>query len=157
MEWVRSYVMTVTAAGILCAIVKNLSSGKAGSRMLGLTCGVFLMLAAISPIYSVDVTGWEGNLEDFRAQAQGAQEETTEKIQAQLDTDIESQVAAYIVDKGAALGAALEVEVSLESRDGYSLPESARISGSYSPYIKAQMESILEQDLGIPRQRQEWN
>ena len=156
MEWIRSYILTITAAGILCAIVKNFSSGKASERMLSLTCGVFLILAAIRPGFSVDLSDWDGSLRDYRIAAQRLQEDTEEKIQRQADGIIVSQTAAYIVDKGTALGADLEVEVVLKAQNGYRVPESVRISGSYSPYIKSQMESILERDLGILKERQEW-
>lgn len=157
MEWVRSYILTITAAGILCAIVKNLSDGRAGGRMLGFTCGVFLILAAISPLHTVDFSGWDENLECIQSQASAVQEQTTEKIQSQLDAIILERTTAYILDKGAALGAALEVEVSLGRSNGYGIPESVCISGAYSPYIKTQLGAVLEQDLGIPPERQEWN
>lgn len=156
MEWVRSYILTITAAGILCAIVKNISSGKAGGRMMSLVCGVFLILAAISPVYSVDISGWNGDFDDFRNQAREMQTETSERIRAQMDEVIRERTAAYILDKGAALGAALDVEVILDSENGYSVPKSVRISGDYSPYIKARLGLVLEQDLGIPPERQEW-
>lgn len=52
MEWIRSYILTLTAAGILCAIVRSLA-GK--GRGLSLACGAFLILAALGPFRSLSL------------------------------------------------------------------------------------------------------
>lgn len=156
MEWMRSYVLTLAAAGILCAMVKSLSGGKAGGRMLGLACGVFLVFAAVSPVYTMDLDTWTGDWEGLRAESGALQEAAQNMVQNQMDVIIKERTAAYILDKAESLGASLAVEVSLTENEGYHTPESVCITGMYSQYMKTRLEDLLERELGIPKDRQEW-
>ena len=153
MDWIRSYVLTVTAAGILCAIVKALTENSGGRRMLHLTCGVFLTLAALSPLHSIEIAQWDGSLSSYRQEADSLRAEAEAMAQNQIDDSIRECVEAYIVDEGASLGAKLDVAVTIGENH---MPEAVCISGDISPYIKSRLESILEGDLAIPKERQEW-
>lgn len=153
MDWVRSYVLTVTAAGILCAVVKAMTENGGGSRMLHLTCGVFLVLAALSPLRAVELTGWDGSLRAYRQEADSIRAEAEALAQSQMDEGIQERAEAYILDKGASLGADLEVAVSIGEDH---MPETVCISGDVSPYIKLRLESMLEEDLAISKECQEW-
>ena len=156
MEWIRSYLLTLTAAGILCALVRSLA-GKAGKgRGLSLACGAFLILAALSPLRGFSLDAVEEDWSDLEFQISREQARTASRLQAQYDAVIEEKTRAYILDKGKALGAELEVEVTLETKDGLSVPASVRITGQYSPYIRSSLAHMLEEDLGIPKEAQRW-
>lgn len=156
MEWIRSYVLTLTAAGILCALVRSLA-GKAGkSRGFSLACGAFLILAALGPLRQVPVPSAGDNWEDLESEIALRQAKTQASIEAQTEAVIAEKTQAYIQDKGKALGAELEVEVTLETKEGLSVPVAVEIRGPYSPYIKAKLSHMLEEDLGIPEQAQRW-
>lgn len=153
MDWVRSYVLTVTAAGILCAIVKALTENSGGRRMLHLTCGVFLVLAALSPFHAMEIAQWNGSFSAYRQEADILRAEAEALAQNQMDDSIQERVEAYIVGKGASLGAELEVAVTIGENH---MPEAVCISGDISPYIKSRLESIMEEDLAISKEHQEW-
>ena len=70
-------------------------------------------------------------------------------------TYIEEECAAYICGKAAAAGAEI-AGVSVQARwdeDGLVwYPWAAKIYGVYDPTLSG----IIEEDLGVPRERQEW-
>lgn len=51
MDAIRRYVMTLTAAAMLCALVKAVTAGRKGQeKILGLVCGIFLLATALGPL-----------------------------------------------------------------------------------------------------------
>ena len=156
MEWIRSYVLTLTAAGILCALVRSLA-GKAGkSQGFSLACGAFLILAALGPLRRMPLPAVGENWTNLEYEISRSQTDAQKTIQREMDAVIVEKTRAYIGDKGKALGAELEVEVTLETKDGLSVPAAVEIRGPYSPYIKAKLSHMLEEDLGIPEDAQRW-
>lgn len=71
---------------------------------------------------------------------------------------IEQECETYIEDKAAALGArVLSVRVTaVWSAEGYWLPEAVSVSGSWSEAARARLSGLMETELGIPAERQEW-
>lgn len=156
MEWIRSYVLTLTAAGILCALVRRLA-GKAGKgRIVSLACGAFLILAALGPFRTLSLETAEADLGDLEYRIGREQARAAEAFQAQTDAVIREKTEAYILDKGKALGAELEVEVTLETKEGLRIPAAVEIRGPCSPYIKTKLSHMLEEVLGIPEKAQRW-
>ena len=66
---------------------------------------------------------------------------------------IKSRVQAYILDKADSFGTSLEVEVILDQDH---IPVSVELQGNISPYARAQLTEIIEEDLGIPKEHQLW-
>ena len=82
------------------------------------------------------------------------QEELASAGNAELKALIESQTAAYISDKANALGLEVTVRVEAEAgADGIPVPAAADIQGARSE----ELASYMEQELGIPRERQSWH
>ena len=68
---------------------------------------------------------------------------------------IARKVAAYILDKAQALETELDVKVTVADGE-IPVPESVRLTGMISPYARAQLQKIIAQDLGIPKEHQIW-
>lgn len=121
-------------------------------RMVG---GLLLAFVMLSP-----VAGW-----DFAEVAAFAQTyDFVDRKVSMLGSDmaaeavgaiITEKTSAYILDKASNLGADLSVEVTLSS-DSIPVPESVYLSGSVSPYAKRQLQHIIDEELGIPKERQIW-
>lgn len=154
MDGLRHYIIAVTAAAILCGIVKSISEKAASGKIIKLICSLFLGFTVLKPITQIDLSQLaEVSLpyadEAVRAAALG------EKLsQDALMNIIKVEAEAYILDKAAAFGAALEVEVTIS--DGTMMPDGARIKGAISPYAKLQLQRIMEQDLQIAKENQQW-
>ncbi len=156
MEAVGRYIVSVSAAAILCGILKSIFPSKsANAALLNLALGIFLSLVAIQPLAKIDLEALPAITDDYLSEAQAASAQGQFMSQASMADIIKSRTEAYILDKALALQADLTVEVTLSTGDP-PVPESVRLTGSLSPYAKRRLETIIHEDLGIPKENQTW-
>lgn len=153
MEAVRQYIISVTAAAILCGILTAMVGGKQIKRVWKLIVGIFLTLTAVKPLADIDLESVPTLAETYSLQAEAAVLEGETMLNSQRQGIIKSRLEAYILDKAKAIGVTLTVDVSLDDK---SLPVSVRLSGDVSPGAKSRLQSIIAADLGIPKEAQIW-
>ncbi len=156
MEAVRQYLLAVTAAAVVCGIAQRLLGKKGTAAGIGkMLTGLFLVFTVISPftrLHLDDLTDFTAGIEADAADAVAAGQSDQKKAIAE---SIMQRTRAYILEKAEALNLRLTVEVTL-SDSGLPAPVGVRIAGSASPYAKARLQSIIENDLGIPKENQLW-
>lgn len=155
MEGLRRYVISVTAAALICGVITGIVKKGGAGELIRMLCGLVLAFTILYPISGLNLealtfdllpSAWEG--ESMAAQG--------EKISRQSMADIiKSETEAYILDKAAALEVSLTAEVSL-SEDDIPVPVGVTLSGSLSPYARSQLTNVIEKDLGIPKEKQLW-
>lgn len=156
MERIIQYLITVTAASMICGILGSFF-GKEGALAAAckLLSGLFLAFAVISPLVDIE---WSGLLRYFSSITADADaviawgEDLAQKETAQI---IKTRAEAYILDKASSLEADITVTVTLSTAEPYE-PVSAELSGSISPYGKAQLSKYMEDELDIPKEAQVW-
>ena len=156
MDGIREYLISVTAAALLCGILKSLMGEKGSSAaLIRLICGIFLALTVIRPLKELNLKDFSllptGLLEEARLTS-GEGEEYTRQAKEDL---IIPQCEAYILDKAQTLEANVRVEI-LISQEGEPVPTGSIITGNLSPYARNQLSKTLEEDLGIPQEDQKW-
>lgn len=155
-EGIKSYLLGVFAAAIICAIVTRLMGDKGTHGAIAkLIAGLFLAFTVIHPVASVDLSGltdWADGYSDDASEAVAAGES---QMKSALAAGIKSRTEAYILDKAAALNVELKVEVTL-SDDDIPVPTDISLFGKVSPYAKARLQAIISEDLGIEKERQTW-
>ena len=156
MDGIREYLISVTAAALLCGILKSLMGEKGNSAALvRLICGIFLALTVIRPLKELNLKDFSllptGLLEEARLTS-GEGEEYTRQAKEDL---IIQQCEAYILDKAQTLEASIQVEIQI-SQEGEPIPAGSIITGNLSPYARNQLSKTLEEDLGIPQEDQKW-
>lgn len=155
MENLRQYVISVTAAALICGIVTGMVKKNAAGELIRMLCGLVLAFTVLYPISGLNIASFTFDLlpsvrEGESMAAYG------EKITRQSMADIiKSETEAYILDKAAALEVSLTAEVSL-SEDDIPVPVGVTLSGSLSPYARSQLTNVIEKDLGIPKEKQLW-
>lgn len=155
MEAVRQYVVSVVSAALICGIVTGLMKKGTAQEVVKLICGLFLTFTVIRPITQLDLSefsdfGLSYSQDAARASAMGenlARESLTDIIKAETE--------AYILDKAAALGISVDVHVIVSDADP-PVPVAIRLSGTASPYIRQQLESLIQKDLGIAKENLLW-
>ena len=156
MESLGQYIVSVAAAAILCGIVRSIAGEKgAGSGVIRLVCGIFLAFVVIRPVRDIqlpDVGLW---LDSFSAQAQEASAMGENLSREAMADIIKARTAAYILDKGEELGLDLTVEVTV-SEDQIPAPVAVTIRGSASPANKTKLQNWIQEELGIPKEDQQW-
>ena len=156
MDGIRTYLLSVVAAAVICGIVTRLV-GKKGTQgaVIKMITGIFLTFTLIRPItdISLDSIGdWSSEYHHAALQAAAAGESRTKEA---LASGIKSRCEAYILDKADKLNASVIVEVTLTD-DDIPVPSAVRIIGKLSPYARSQLQDILSEELGINKENQIW-
>lgn len=154
MDGLRHYVISVVAAALICSIAITAAQKGTGGELVRLLSGVLLTVTLLRPItqLNLDILAQLPVTRYSEAEAISA---SGEKMAAEARMDIiKAQSEAYILDKASSLNAQVQVEVTI-SEDG--LPAEAHLKGKVSPYVRQQLETILESDMGITKENQVWS
>lgn len=154
MEQIGQYIISVTAAAVLCAIIGSLLEGK--SAVKGLTkliCGIFLAFVVVRPLAEIEIRDPSDFWEEYSGEAEHAASQGTNIAREAMAAIITEQTAAYILDKGAEFGVELTVTVSL---DADNIPACVTIGGMVPPAAKAVLQESIEEELGISKENQIW-
>ena len=154
METLGAYILSVTAAAILCAAIIKLGGKGSHGPLLKLMCGIVLTTVILKPIATVAPINLTRYLKQLDADAAGAVEAGIQYSETQLRRRISSELESYILDKAGELGMVIHVELTLD--DQQPIPAAVTITGAASPYAKAAMTEILTTELGIPIEGQVW-
>lgn len=156
MDFMGQYLLQLTAAGLIGGGVRRLLPEKGTAAAVGrLLTGLFLAFTVIAPLKSLSLPPWEQGLDDLRRQAQVWVDSGTESAAQALRAGIKQRTQAYILDKAAAYGCQITVEVSL-SEDPIPVPAAVWIQGNVAPYAKGRLETMLTEELGIAKEAQQW-
>lgn len=156
MEAIGQYIFQVTAAAILCGLIRQIIGDKGSiGGVMNLVTALVILLTAISPLISVRIGSVQSNLEDFSFQSQQLVSQGTQDSENVLREIIIEKTRTYILDKARSFGADLTVEVMVE---GSTLPTpcAVTIRGAISPYGKKRLQAIIRDDLGVPLEEQTW-
>lgn len=156
MESVRQYLLAVTAAALICGIVKCVVDEKSVSgTVIRLVAGLIMTLTVLSPVVRLNLGVLPEIASAFAADGKLAASYGEELAAQQVNTIIKDQLQAYILDKAAAFGAKLEVEIIMPD-DNSSQPEGVILRGDVSPHAKARLQEMIEEDLSIAKEKQQW-
>ncbi len=156
MDHIRSYLLSVIAAALICGILSAIPSKNLALKSIQKTlCGIFMSVTLISPLTGVHLPDLHQYLDAYQADAADAVLLGQTMTQESTARFIKQQTASYILDKAAALGVSLDVWVTL-SEDLPQVPCAVSLSGMVSPYAKQRLTEIIEQDLLIKREDQHW-
>lgn len=156
MDTIAEYLLSVSAAAIIGAMILRLLTGKGSAATVGrMLCALFVALTAIAPITQVRLSDMGGLLPDLTADANAAVSQGQSDAKKAMAESISSRVEAYILDKAAQLGVNLTVQVEV-SDDPIPVPVRLRLKGNVSPYLKSKLQKIIQDDLGINKENQIW-
>lgn len=156
MVWIRSYLLRLICAAILCGIANGLA-GKKGAlgATVKLMTGIFMIFCLVSPWMHMQIGDIGDYFEHIVADADSAVASGEKDAQDALGAIIKSKSEAYILDKAKSFGAELNVEVRVDGSE-LPVPCAAVIEGSISPYGKKQLSRIISDALGIALEDQLW-
>ena len=153
MDLLRTWLFGLTAVSALLALAESLVTQEGIRRVLRLAGGVLMILVLLQPVVHMDLGDLRLSPDALRQEAEALEEEYARQQEAALETGIEEELASYIWDKAQALGLSCQVRVTVETgADGIPVPRSVTVTGAYSE----DLSEIIETDLGIPREQQNW-
>ena len=153
MAVLRTWLFGLTAVSLLLALAEALVSQEGIRRVLRLAGGVLMIVVLLQPVVQIDLEDLSLSLEAYQQEVETLTEEYAQQQETQLSAGIEAELASYIWDKAQALGLNCQVSVTVETgADGVPAPRSVDITGEYSEALS----EIIEKDLGVPREQQNW-
>lgn len=157
MDFLKQYILSISAAAIICGIITNLVEKKStNAAIVKLICGLFISITIIAPWTQIHFSDFSTYLGSLKIDATNAVANGSKIASESTAAIIKERVEAYILDKAASLNLDITVGVEL-SKDAPQIPYSVIISGSVSPYKKNALQSIITENLGIPEENQVWN
>lgn len=158
MDGVRSWLLTIISASILCALADSLMPAGAVKRVGRLVCGLVLLCTVLSPVASLDLEGGQDWMGDYFSEVGEQKSELKEQVNEGMKIIIEQRFAAYIVDKAAEMGLTCTAQVSCrEGEDGLYLPDKTQVYADLSDVDQSRMTRIIQEDLGVPLERQTYH
>ena len=156
MDTIRAYLLTVVSASIICALVTELIGKKSPYiAAIKLLLGLFLSITVISPLVKINLNDISSYFEDFHVDGVSVTEDGEIAANAEMSTLIKENTETYILEKARALGASLNIDVTVTG-SAPPIPTTVIIKGTVSPYTKKELQNMIEKDLAIPKENQLW-
>ena len=153
---VRNWLLGVTAAALVLALADALAPEGGAKMVCRLAGGMALQLAAVGPLTGLADGGFLTQAVDgWRDRIQSYELELEEKNDLFYLSIIEEETAADIVDKAKEIGFDCQAEVTYGyDEDGMPRPWEVTARGSWTQEQREQLSLLLEEELGVPAQRQ---
>ncbi len=153
---VRQWLLGVTAAALVLALAETLAPEGGAKRVCRLAGGLALLLAAVGPVTGVlDGSALTQAVEGWRDRSQSYELELEEQRDTLYLAIIEEDTAAYVMDKAREFGFECAAEVTYGyDEKGVPCPWEVAARGVWTEGQRARLERLLEEELGVPAQRQ---
>lgn len=156
MEAVAEYLLSITATGIVCAVVKNFLSEKHTSgKIIQTVTGVFMVITVFSPVLHFRIHDLENYFREFHFTAEDAVKNGTDMATDAMADIIKQQSESYILDKAASIGAKIDIEIKMSDTNP-PVPKEVILSGNVSPYDKSVLQQYITVNFSIPEENQKW-
>ena len=147
-EWIRSVVMVTMLLSVGQAMIPEGQIRK----IFSFAGGLVMIMVLLQPVLGVETGTLMESLEVYERQIFKQKEELEQLVRAEQETIIEENLTAYISDKAEALEEGGAVRIRVETAEDGTVTLSAELVGQPSEPLT----EYLEQELGIPRERQVW-
>lgn len=156
MNVLKQYLLSITAAALLFSFSSELLTSGKWKKISGLLGSIILILAIVSPIFSLDTDDLTRSISKFLLETEMEQtgiEINSRELQSIL---IKENIQTYIQDRAMAMGIKLQVDVRMRDDGQFPIPDFVALHGAISTDEKEKMIRFISGDLGIPEDKQEW-
>lgn len=156
MDHIKSYLLSIIAAAVICAIINTLFANKTGyGGLIKLLCGIFLTVTIVAPWKRFRFDSFTAFKDELSNAANIAVDNGVEYSKQAVCEIIKAKTEAYILDKASSMGMNIDVEVTLNNAD-LPLPQKVTIQGAVSPYAKERLSKCIVNELDIPEDELIW-
>ncbi|MBO5340950.1 MAG: hypothetical protein J6A62_08135 [Oscillospiraceae bacterium] len=155
---VSSWLIAVTCAALIAAVVDSLMPGGPIRQVGKLACTLMVMWAVLQPLLSLQPGDPLEYLGGIRDQAAVQQEQLSQVSGGLLKKLIEQQTAAYIVDKATGCGFSCQVEVTCEPGEaGTWVPCRVDVRAEdASDKQREALTQLIREEIGVSSQQLFW-
>lgn len=157
MKWLSEYLLSVTAAAMICMIAKGLIPPKStAGHMVRVVTGVLLVICVIFPLRNVRFHGLTNYWDMFASNADAYVIEGSDSAQIAINKIISEETAEYILNAAKEYGLAVDVSVEVKQESPPELT-GVIISGAASPYKRKLLLDYTYKNLGLTEEQVVWN
>lgn len=157
MGWTKEYLLSVTAAAVLCSCISAFfKKGGPVTAQIRTICSIYICLVVIHPLLPFSLPDFSSYFDDLAIRSDRVVEDAVTAAFEEKCRVIKENAEAYICDKAASLGAQITAQVTISEQAPYA-PEKILISGDISPYARSSISATIASDLGITKENQIWN
>lgn len=152
----KEYLLSIIAAALFCSVVYGFLDKKSSYfPIIKLICGLFITITAISPLTNISIPDISEFIGDTKFDADQLIKEGQTATYESMSSIISENLESYILDIANEVGADIEAEIILDEQTPPS-PQSVKITGKVSPYVKQRLQKTIREQLGIPEEKQLW-
>ena len=155
-ESFRAYLLAIAAVAMAVSLSTALIRGKAIRKAIRLSGGIVLILVVLGPMVKANLDSFGQYLSGVILEQDALRSGIEVKNKDIMARIIQEKTEAYILDKAEALGAEIQVTVTVEEGQDYPYPAAATIEGFLTDAQQATLAEDLERSLAIPKERQEF-
>lgn len=150
--------MGVFAASFLTALATALTPKGSARRAAAFAGGLVMILTALSPLVRVSTQDIASAISKYRFKAEAIRTGIDIGSTDIMEAIIQEETEAYILDKAEAMGLELTVTVrTARADDGWPYPCSVELSGSADQDQRQKLSRIIESELALGPDSQEWS
>ena len=156
MDSIRQYIICIVGVAVCCGIIRCFMNEKSTiGGLIKTLCGIVLAIAAISPVLQIRYADLKDYTDLISTEAAALSQDGADLSNEKLGALITQKLEAYILEKASLLDCDVEVHISI-NKESPPEPSGVKITGAVSPYAKARLCDMIETDLGIPKEMQQW-
>lgn len=153
MNPVSRYILSVTAAAMIAAVLQSLAGKGSTGQLVKLLVGVFMAMTVMALLVELEIPDLQGWYSDFSAEGTAAAAMGEKMAEDTSGAIIKERLEAYILDKAAMYQADVTADVTL---DETGVPVSVSLTGQLSPYAKGRLTQMIASDLGVGEEALQW-
>ena len=156
MSGVAEYILTVTAAAVICSVIKSVAGAdKATGKIIKIIAGAFMTVTLVSPFLDFSMRNIADIFADYEVSGIEFSEYGNQMAADAAGEIIKNKTEAYILNEASNLDLDITVDVTLSGSDP-PVPYQVSIAGTVSPYKKSVLSHMMTTDLGILVENQLW-
>ena len=155
MKELGQYILSFLFTAFLCGILSSLVPDSGKKQWVRLLCGVILATTLIKPFSHLQGFIFETGDSVIQQEGDFLSAEGKKAAQDAMADIITKNCQAYIEDKAAELGIQITAQVTVND-ETIPVPVSVTLLGAISPYARLQIESMIQNDLGIAKENIRW-
>jgi hypothetical protein len=156
MDEIKTYLMTVICAALICAITCTVMASKGvNGALVRLLAGVIMTVTLITPFKRLDLSGINGYWDAYSSDAASSVALGVEQTKLALRDGIKKRSEEYILKEASRLNLSITAAVQL-SDDDLPVPVRVDLSGNASPYAKNALIQSVCTAFDLKKENVQW-
>ena len=150
------YILSIVASCFIVALLQRFSD-KFGVNhgIIRTLCGISMAITVAAPLFNLTPIKLSQFIKNTESLADQYVKAGTDAAAAQRNNVLIDRFESYILEKASLYGCDVSVQLRL-TEESIPAPDRVCITGHFSPHAKNILSGILENDLGISREDQQW-